>query len=89
MNPEEIKSTVYEIRQSNLNEKELRRQYPKFVEECPRLFEFVMDKNIDLKYLELMFENLALIGSNKINLDTADSNVYSILRQDYIPNFQE
>lgn len=85
MNSEEIKQTIIDIRASSLDEQKLRKKYAKFVEECPRLFEFVMDKTIDLTYLETMFQQLELIKTQKIDLNTADSNVYSILRKDFIP----
>ena len=85
MDSEEIKKTIIEIRASDLDESNLRKKYAKFVDECPRLFEFVMDKNIDLAYLQPMFEQLELIKTEKIDLNTADSNVYSILRKDFIP----
>jgi hypothetical protein len=85
MDSEEIKKTIIEIRDSDLDENKLRKKYAKFVDECPRLFEFVMDKNIDLAYLQPMFEQLELIKTEKIDLNTADSNVYSILRKDFIP----
>lgn len=85
MDPEEIKRSIREIRDSRLDEKKIRYKYSKFADECPRLFEFALDKSIDLKYLDAMFYQLELIKNSKIDLNTADSNVYSILRKDYIP----
>lgn len=85
MDPEEIKKCISEIRKSKLNEKQIRSKYYNFAEECPRLFEFAIDKTNDLKYLEPMFYQLEMIKNSKIDLNTADSNIYNILKKDFIP----
>lgn len=82
-----IRTTVADIRNSkNVSENLLRIKYHKFAEDYPRLFEFSFDKTVDLKYLDVMLEQLESLNLNSINLDTADSNVYGILRKDYIPD---
>lgn len=86
MDTDMIKRTVGEIRNSeNVPENILRIKYSKFAEDYPRLFEFSFDKKIDLKYLDMMLEQLESLNLSSINLDTADSNVYGILKNDFIP----
>lgn len=86
MDPNFIKETVYNLRQnSELGENILRHKYLSFAEDYPRLFEFAIDKSIKLEFLDLMLDQLKLINENCISLDTADSNVYKILQDKYIP----
>jgi hypothetical protein len=86
MDTDLIKKTVTDIRNSeNVSENILRMKYAKFAEDYPRLFEFSFDKKIDLKYLDMMLEQLKSLNTSSINLDTADSNVYGILKNDFIP----
>lgn len=83
MDPDYIKSTVYEIRESDLKEKELRNKFKDFVNDYPRLFEFAVNKNIELDFLDMMLKQLVLLKENCISLDTADSNVYKTLQEKY------
>ena len=86
MDPNFIKETVYELRQNTeLGEHLLRKKYSSFAENYPRLFEFAIDKSIKLEFLDIMLDQLKLINDNCISLDTADSNVYKILQDKYIP----
>lgn len=83
MNPDNIKNIVYEIRESDLNEKDLRNKFKDFVHDYPRLFEFALNKDIQLDFLDMMLKQLALINENCISLETADSNVYKTLQEKY------
>lgn len=83
MNPYEIRDLVYKIRDSKLTESALRKQYKDFVLDYPRLFEFAIDKKIKLEFLDMMLNQLELINNNSIDLETADSNVYSELQKKY------
>lgn len=83
MDPDYIKKIVYEIRESNMKEKELRMKFKDFVHDYPRLFEFALNKDIQLDFLDMMLKQLVLINENCISLETADSNVYKTLQEKY------
>lgn len=85
MDVEYIKKTVNDIRNSTESEDIIRKKHGKFAEDNPRLFEFCIDKTIELKYLDMMFEQIGHLNESSINLDVADSNVYGILKGDFLP----
>lgn len=84
MDTSEIKSIVKTLRESNLPVAALKSKYGQFAEDYPRLFEFAVDKRINLTYLDMMLQQLELLNNKQTDLDKADEHIYGKLRTDYV-----
>lgn len=81
---EEIRKTVKTIRESDESPYVLRKKYAIFAEKHPRLFEFCLDKTIDMSFLEMMLVQLGNLCENKIDVNKADEVVIGNLRKVYL-----
>ena len=86
MDTQEIKRIVLEIRRSRIPNKEMyfRKQYPKFVEDFPKLFLAALNKDFPLTYLDIMLNQINTLTKDEASLDAADKVVYAQLRKDYV-----
>jgi hypothetical protein len=92
MKPEDIKSTILEIReavtsQPTLNIHTLRDKYMYFFEEFPKLFGAAADANFPLTFIDPMLKALGDLDSKKLDLDAADKLVYGQLKNKYVDPF--
>ncbi len=82
----DVKEIVYDLRslcEKGASVPDLKKKYFSFYENHPTLFDSATDVNFPLKYLDWMFEMKEKV--TETNLEEMDKEVYSKLKEEYIP----
>jgi len=83
---QEIKDTITAIRNEShsSSEKALKNKYYSFYEKYPKLFNVATNTSFPLTYLDMMLAELDNLDTQKVDMDTADKNIYGHLRSIYV-----